>query len=75
VSCTDAPSTGSPVLAGARGFLDCRLERAVELGSHTFFIGEVVDAGLVPPAGEHAPPTAPGEGVLRMEDTRMNYGG
>ena len=34
--------------------------------SHTFFLGEVVDAGFL--QDEDTP-------VLRMEDTRMNYGG
>ena len=52
-----------PVLASAVGYLDCRLSAAVPLGSHTFCIGEVRAVG-----GE------PSE-VLRMEDTRMHYGG
>ena len=52
-----------PVLASAAGYLDCRLTNAVPLGSHTLYIGEVVEVG-----GE------PSE-VLRMEDTRMHYGG
>ncbi|HEY1652104.1 MAG TPA: flavin reductase family protein [Acidimicrobiales bacterium] len=52
-----------PVLASAAGFLVCDLTRTEELGSHTLCIGEVTDVG-----GE------PSE-VLRMEDTRMHYGG
>jgi flavin reductase (DIM6/NTAB) family NADH-FMN oxidoreductase RutF len=52
-----------PVLARAAGYLVCRLTRAEGLGSHTLCVGEVVDV-----AGE------PSE-VLRMEDTRMHYGG
>jgi flavin reductase (DIM6/NTAB) family NADH-FMN oxidoreductase RutF len=52
-----------PVLASAAGFLVCTLTRTEELGSHTLCIGEVTDVG-----GE------PSE-VLRMEDTRMHYGG
>ncbi len=52
-----------PTLAAAVGFLSCRLTRSEDLGSHTLCIGEVVDVG-----GE------PSE-VLRMEDTRMHYGG
>ena len=39
---------------------------ASTVGGHTLFIGEVVDAGF------HKPEDTP---VLRMEDTRMNYGG
>ena len=62
----DAPVTGCPVPEAAVGFLDCRVERAVELGSHTLFVGEVVDAGFL--HDEETP-------VLRMEDTRMSYGG
>jgi flavin reductase (DIM6/NTAB) family NADH-FMN oxidoreductase RutF len=52
-----------PVLASAAGHVLCSLTRREELGSHTLCIGEVVDVG-----GE------PSE-VLRMEDTRMHYGG
>ncbi len=52
-----------PVLRAAAGYLVCTLTKAEELGSHTFCIGEVTEVG-----GE------PSE-VLRMEDTRMHYGG
>jgi flavin reductase (DIM6/NTAB) family NADH-FMN oxidoreductase RutF len=52
-----------PVLAQAAASMVCILTRAEELGSHTLCIGEVVEV-----AGE------PSE-VLRMEDTRMHYGG
>ena len=52
-----------PVLRTAAGYLVCTLTKAEELGSHTFCIGEVTEVG-----GE------PSE-VLRMEDTRMHYGG
>jgi flavin reductase (DIM6/NTAB) family NADH-FMN oxidoreductase RutF len=52
-----------PVLASAAATITCALSRADELGSHTLCIGEVEDV-----TGE------PGE-VLRMEDTRMHYGG
>jgi flavin reductase (DIM6/NTAB) family NADH-FMN oxidoreductase RutF len=58
--------TGAPVLAQCAAYLDCRVTQAVPTGSHTFFIGEVLDAAFV--AEEGTP-------VLRMEDTRMNYGG
>jgi flavin reductase (DIM6/NTAB) family NADH-FMN oxidoreductase RutF len=59
--------TGTPVLVQAVAFVDCRVWQAVPCGSSTFFIGEVVDAGFQV-ADEDTP-------VLRMEDTRMNYGG
>jgi flavin reductase (DIM6/NTAB) family NADH-FMN oxidoreductase RutF len=52
-----------PVLTSAAGFLACALTRAEELGSHTLCVGEVADLGGEP------------SDVLRMEDTRMHYGG
>jgi flavin reductase (DIM6/NTAB) family NADH-FMN oxidoreductase RutF len=52
-----------PVLQAAVGFLTCSLTEHRALGSHTLCIGEVADVG-----GEPAD-------VLRMEDTRMHYGG
>jgi flavin reductase (DIM6/NTAB) family NADH-FMN oxidoreductase RutF len=52
-----------PVLAAAAGYLACSVVRQEPLGSHTLFIGEVGEVG-----GEPAD-------VLRMEDTRMHYGG
>ncbi|HVL04730.1 MAG TPA: flavin reductase family protein [Acidimicrobiales bacterium] len=61
----DGP-TGAPVLDQAVAWLDCRLHSAVDVGAHTLFLGEVVDAGFQKP--EDTP-------VLRMEDTRLNYGG
>lgn len=58
--------TGAPILGQAPAYLDCEVRQAVEVGGHTFFIGEVVDSGFQ--ADEETE-------VLRMEDTRMNYGG
>jgi flavin reductase (DIM6/NTAB) family NADH-FMN oxidoreductase RutF len=58
--------TGAPVLAQAVAYVDCALRERVTAGNHTLFIGEVVDAGFF--KDEETP-------VLRMEDTRMNYGG
>jgi flavin reductase (DIM6/NTAB) family NADH-FMN oxidoreductase RutF len=60
-------STGAPVLAGAAAWIDCRLHSATELGSHVLVIGEVVDVD--------GPSDDEGSEILRMEDTRMNYGG
>lgn len=60
---TEVGPGGVPVLAGAAGFLSCTLVRQEELGSHALCVGEVGEVG-----GE------PSE-VLRMEDTRMHYGG
>ena len=61
----DGP-TGAPILDQAVAWVDCRVHSSVDLGDHTLFLGEVVDAGFQKP--EDTP-------VLRMEDTRMNYGG
>jgi flavin reductase (DIM6/NTAB) family NADH-FMN oxidoreductase RutF len=52
-----------PVLERAVGHILCTVVRPDPLGSHTLFVGEVVEVG-----GEPAD-------VLRMEDTRMHYGG
>ncbi len=60
---TEVGPTRVPVLGSAAGYLVCTLTNAESLGSHTLCIGEVTDVG-----GE---PTE----VLRMEDTRMHYGG
>ncbi|HUO49097.1 MAG TPA: flavin reductase family protein [Acidimicrobiales bacterium] len=69
-----ASRRGVPVLAGAAAWLECELADQLEAGSHTLFVGEVVDCGFGP---ADAPAPAAGERleVLRMEDTRMNYGG
>lgn len=58
--------TGAPILDCAPAYLDCEVRDAVVTGAHTLFIGEVVDCGFQ--SDEDTP-------VLRMEDTRMNYGG
>ena len=59
-------ATGAPILDTAVAYADCEVRQQVPTGSHTLFIGEVVDAGFLKP--EDTPP-------LRMEDTRMIYGG
>jgi flavin reductase len=37
--------TGSPILEGAAGFLDCRVHAQHEAGDHIIFIGEVMALG------------------------------
>lgn len=59
--------TGTPIFEEAVAYADCRVWKAVECGTHTLFLGEVVDAGFQND-GEGVP-------VARMEDTRMKYGG
>lgn len=70
---------GFPRLASAVAWLMCEVRpvgvRAVDPAappaSHVLFVGEVVDAG----ESRDAASGDPGPLVLRMEDTRMNYGG
>jgi flavin reductase (DIM6/NTAB) family NADH-FMN oxidoreductase RutF len=58
--------TGAPILDQAAAFVECEVRQSVTVGDHTLFVGEVVDAGFLKDEGTE---------VLRMEDTRMNYGG
>jgi flavin reductase (DIM6/NTAB) family NADH-FMN oxidoreductase RutF len=58
--------TGAPVLAQSVAYVECEVRQPVEVGNHTLFLGEVVNAAFL--KDEETP-------VLRMEDTRMNYGG
>jgi flavin reductase (DIM6/NTAB) family NADH-FMN oxidoreductase RutF len=58
--------SGAPILDQAVAYLDCEVRESHALGGHTLFLGEIIDSGFQQP--EDTP-------VLRMEDTRMNYGG
>ena len=59
--------TGAPILDQAVAYVDCEVRNPVDCGGHTFFIGEVVDSRFQVEDEESE--------VLRMEDTRMSYGG
>jgi flavin reductase (DIM6/NTAB) family NADH-FMN oxidoreductase RutF len=59
-------ATGAPILLRSPGWLDCEVRHRLDLGSHSLFVGEVVAVG----ARDTELP-----GILRMEDTRMSYGG
>jgi flavin reductase (DIM6/NTAB) family NADH-FMN oxidoreductase RutF len=61
----DLAPSGAPVLARSAAWIDCRLHERRPLGSHVLYVGEVTAVG-----GE-----SEGKEILRMEDTRMNYGG
>ncbi len=58
--------TGAPILADAAAWIECELRQQLDCGSHTLFVGEVVGCGG--DGSDHVE-------VLRMEDTRMSYGG
>jgi flavin reductase (DIM6/NTAB) family NADH-FMN oxidoreductase RutF len=60
-----AATTGAPVFEEAIAWMDCAVRQAHDLGSHTLFIGEVVDAQV---RDAEAVPAS-------MRDTRMKYGG
>ena len=62
----DGPATSAPVLTQSVAYVECEVRQAVEIGNHTLFLGEIVNAAFL--KDEETP-------VLRMEDTRMNYGG
>jgi flavin reductase (DIM6/NTAB) family NADH-FMN oxidoreductase RutF len=57
--------TGAPIFDEAIAWLDCEVRNALDLGTHTFFVGEVVDAGAKDPEARAA----------AIGDTRMKYGG
>lgn len=59
-------ASGAPVLDQAPAFVDCAVRHAFDLGTHTLFVGEVIDCGFQSDEDTE---------VLRMEDTRMSYGG
>ncbi len=63
---TEGVVTGVPVYGQATAWMECVVRQEVACGQHTLFIGEVVSCGF---SGQEDTP------VLRMEDTRMNYGG
>ena len=58
-------TTGAPVFEEAIAWLDCEVRHTLDLGSHTLFVGEVVDAAVRDPEARSA----------SMADTRMKYGG
>jgi flavin reductase (DIM6/NTAB) family NADH-FMN oxidoreductase RutF len=66
-------STGAPILDVAVAWLDCEVRHSLALGSHTWFVGEVIDVGAREPGTRDD--VTDDSGILRMEDTRMNYGG
>ena len=60
-----AATTGAPVFDEAIAWMDCEVRHTLDLGTHTLFVGEIVDAAI---NDDSARPAA-------MSDTRMKYGG
>jgi flavin reductase (DIM6/NTAB) family NADH-FMN oxidoreductase RutF len=58
-------TTGAPVFDEAVAWLDCEVRQAHDMGTHTLFVGELVDAGINDDDTRAA----------AMSDTRMKYGG
>lgn len=58
-------TTGAPVFVEAVAWIDCVVRHSLDLGTHTLFVGEVVDAAV---NDDEARPAA-------IADTRMKYGG
>lgn len=42
----DSPATGTAMINGADGFLDCKIVNKVAVGNHTLFIAEVLAADI-----------------------------
>jgi flavin reductase (DIM6/NTAB) family NADH-FMN oxidoreductase RutF len=57
--------TGAPIFEEAIAWLDCEVRHTLDLGSHTLFVGELVDAAI---RDDDKRPAS-------MADTRMKYGG
>lgn len=58
-------ATGAPVFEEAIAWMDCEVRHAFDLGTHTLFVGELVDAAIRSDEDRSA----------SMGDTRMKYGG
>lgn len=58
-------SSGAPVFEEALAWMDCEVRHSLDLGTHTLFVGEVIDASI---NRDDARPAS-------MADTRMKYGG
>lgn len=39
--------SGSPVIAGCIGYVDCKISTVLTLGDHTIFVGEAIDVSAV----------------------------
>ena len=58
-------ATGAPVFDEAIAWIDCEVRQSLNLGTHTLFVGEMVDGAINDDDARAA----------AMSDTRMKYGG
>jgi flavin reductase (DIM6/NTAB) family NADH-FMN oxidoreductase RutF len=58
-------TTGAPIFDEALAWMDCEVRQSIDFGTHTLFVGEIVDAAV---NDDDAQPAS-------MSDTRMKYGG
>lgn len=58
-------TTGAPVFEEAIAWIDCEVRQAINLGTHTLFLGEIVDAAI----------NDADQRAAAISDTRMKYGG
>jgi flavin reductase (DIM6/NTAB) family NADH-FMN oxidoreductase RutF len=57
--------TGTPIFEEAIAWMDCEVRQSIDFGTHTLFVGEIVDAGV----------NDDEQRAAAMSDTRMKYGG
>jgi len=57
--------TGAPIFDDAVAWMECEVRQAIDFGTHSLFVGEIVDAGVVDDD----------QRVAAISDTRMKYGG
>ena len=58
-------ATGAPIFEEALAWIDCEVRQAIDMGTHTLFVGEIVDAGI----------NDDEQRAAAISDTRMKYGG
>jgi flavin reductase (DIM6/NTAB) family NADH-FMN oxidoreductase RutF len=58
-------TTGAPVFSEAIAWMDCEVRHSNDFGTHTLFVGEIVDAGV----------NDDEQRAAAISDTRMKYGG
>ena len=68
VSWAPSEQTGSPILGGTLGYVDCQIHTVHEAGDHYVVIGRVLDLDLTEPDSEKAQPLLFFQGQYRTTD-------